>query len=171
MGCLVEDKYIQTAIASDLNKRFADPIRQSLYYQVKDEWTDRTKTGLFYPNDKLVKKVDLTRIKNIIWKIVRGIYFHEKETVLPNHAKNYIRIMDPQQNHPKEVSKIFEKVKSQKDKGKYKRLFAYKILESSPIGTYAIRLLFWSQIMFLIIFHGAECKCSDCMPVHNSDKK
>lgn len=165
LGCVVEDQYIREALQEDFREKFKNPKRQLLYHQVKKEFKDRTEGGIYYPNGKLGKKVDLKRIDNVVWKVVRGIFYHEKGIILDEKARPYIRIMDPQQDHPKEVIELFELIKSKEEKGQYGRLFAYKIAESNPPGIYSMGLIFWNHVMFLVIFHAPGCPCEECIAI------
>jgi hypothetical protein len=163
---LSEDPYIQKAIHEDLKRKFKDPRKLPLYRMVEKEFRETTDAGLYYPAPKLTKKFNRKRVENVIWKIVRGLYFYETGSFLPEKSDRYIRVIDPQQSHPKEVSDLFELVKSRPEKGNYGRLFAYKILKSDPVGIYTIGFIFWNQVMFFVMFHGPECVCKTCKPEH-----
>ena len=90
-------------------------------------------------------KVEGYRIERIIWKITRGLYFHEYNELLPENTIHIIEFYD-QYHKPREE---FNFVRDTESRGKYPGVFDYKILDTDKYIMWG--LLFWDYYIAFII--------------------
>jgi hypothetical protein len=57
-------------------------------------------SGLVLARNKVVKRLDGARISRVAWKIVRGLYFHHHDEVLPAKAATRVSLTPPDQVPP-----------------------------------------------------------------------
>ena len=54
-----------------------------LYQAVRREF-EKQPSGLHLPGGRVVKRFQGERVNRVVWKLVRGLYFHEMSSVLPD---------------------------------------------------------------------------------------
>ena len=57
-------------------------------------------SGLYLPNNKVLKRFDGVRLSRITWNIIRGLYFYHFKEFLPEEIKKHIRIVSPGEQPP-----------------------------------------------------------------------
>jgi hypothetical protein len=117
--------------------------------------------GVWLPPGRLFKKFDSERIGRVVWKIVRGLWFIERRSVLPERTKSRFRIYSRDDPPDPMLAPLLRSER----KGEYPFVFAYWSLRTLGRGgriweTWA--LSFWDSFLFFVIFHCSTCSCSDC---------
>jgi hypothetical protein len=118
--------------------------------------------GIILPASKVAKIVDANRLHNVIWKIIRGLYFRHHGVILPWFWNCGIRITVPGETPPEEFLALTGNglLRSQ---GRYPGVFAYsmhKFPEVNDLHYWAF--LLWDRIIITAAFHDVECKCEYC---------
>ena len=80
--------------------------------------------GLVLPGGKVVKRFDSNRIERVIWKIVRGLFFHHHGKTLPQKLKLTWTFTGPDDGPPPEHFQNF--TPNHSSYGKYPGVFAYQ---------------------------------------------
>lgn len=103
------------------------------------------------PDPLILKRVEGARVRRVIWKVVRGLYFHETSMVLPEATWRKTEIIEPVRASVRE-NPVWEAVKAQPGKGVYPDVFDYKYLEvvAKHGRLHLWGLLLWGQIMVFV---------------------
>ena len=80
---LYQDSYSGSSVYDDVKKRFDEGKKVPLVYKMFNEF-DESPSGLILPGGKALKRFDGKRISRVVWKIVRGLYYIEKNLILPD---------------------------------------------------------------------------------------
>jgi hypothetical protein len=81
-------------------------------------------SGLVLPDGKVVKRFDPTRIECVIWKIVRGLFFHHHGKTLPQKLNLTWTFTGPDDGPPPEHFQFFDS--NHPSHGKYPGVFVYQ---------------------------------------------
>jgi len=124
-----------------------------LHFGILKEF-DKKPSGLVLPPGVIAKRYDGTRVRRVIWKIVRGLYFRERSIVLSESSRRRIRLYDPGQKPGDE----FFLVPSEIELGSYPGVFAARRRfvddPKNRGGIYC--LLFWDKIVATVVFETHE---------------
>lgn len=136
--------------------QFRSGRRQGLVRRILSSMTDRP-SGLHLPNGGGLMRLDGARVKRVMWKIVRGLYFIEHQAILPASTPYYVESKEPGNSSTGEFDDIWELVKSQPQKGDYPGVFAYKHLfaEEDSARLHAWGMLWWDSQMWFVAHHAS----------------
>jgi hypothetical protein len=161
---LDEDYFVHSLMAFALGSHSGNElykhVREKVYVgqsrkliaQVLKEFEARP-SGLALPGNMVVKRFDPDRIHRIIWKIVRGLYFHHYGKPLPEDLKTNMTLTSPEQMPPKHFL-MFTGLPGNTSHGNYPGVFAYQFqsfTEAEPNSHYWA-LLLWDRIIVTIVF-------------------
>jgi hypothetical protein len=151
------------SILKDMGDRFRKGHQILLGQTVLKEF-DFKPSGLVLPGGKIAKRFDGKRVKRILWKIIRGLYFHEFKTLLPESRSFSFEVVSP--GYP--PSDIFLLLGDTPRRGHHKAVFDYTY---ATIGSVTLKadvhvwgLLFWDRLICLGFFHDPSCECKACKP-------
>jgi hypothetical protein len=118
--------------------------------------------GVWLPPGTAIMRFSGARVTRISWKIVRGLWFAERRTVLPAEQKVSWRIYT-RDDPPPPIT--YPLLRTEPKSKKYAGVFTYWSLATAGANgkqweTWA--LLFWDATMFFGVFHNPSCRCSDC---------
>ena len=147
--------YAGDAIYQRTLEQFRNGRNSGLVHRVLQEFEPRP-SGLVLPVNKVVKRLDGARISRVAWKIVRGLYFHHNNAVLPATAALWVSLTPPG-DVPPEHFLHFVGLPDNPSHGRYPGIFDYKF-QMFPEGHYWA-LLFWDRIIMTVIFHDPACTC------------
>lgn len=106
-----EDYFVQTLLplcfgseAGDLllekaRRNYAKGRNHLLMHKVYDEFDERP-GGIILPPNLIKKNLDSERVHRILWKIVRGLYFHHFKKALSENAWSRINLVPPGEAPP-----------------------------------------------------------------------
>jgi len=125
--------------------------RVALGYRVLKQFL-KDLSGLVLPHGLVAMRVEGSRLKRVIWKIVRGLYRIETSQVLPEDTPFMVEIVEPENRDPSKHEKFWEAVKAQPSKGVYGAIFDYKHLHlvSGKAEVHVWGLLLWDRIMVFV---------------------
>ena len=112
--------------------------------------------NLYLPAGYIAKRFERSRIENVIWKVVRGLYYTRKSQLLPLAANHFIEIVPPNQEPSSEWFDMWDAVRAQPSEGQYQGVFAYKYLEacesddSGAVRLHLWGLLLWDRLMIFV---------------------
>lgn len=113
--------------------------------------------GVLLPRDKIGKHFEGERVKIIVLKIVRGLYFHDYNDFLPEDVPSVVKVVPPNERPPDHFVTLLA---SKPSMGQYPGVFYYKTAHANHIHYWA--MLFWGAIIAIAAFHDPLCKCYDC---------
>ena len=129
-----------------------------LYEMVRREF-DKFPSGLRLPGGRVVKRFDGARVNRVAWKLVRGLYFHQTASVLPEDTPFTTEIIEPERaRETTGRNPLWEKVKSQPPCGSYGGVFDSKYFVGEVDGKklHSWGMILWDKIMIFIAHHDPE---------------
>jgi hypothetical protein len=109
--------------------------------------------GLHLPNDRVVLRIDGDRIKRVIWKIIRGLWFLEYQSSLPKETRYLIVIQEPENKDTPQFEEFWNIVRAQPSRGKYQAVFAHKYFRFEEYGEvlHGWAMLLWDSVIVYCI--------------------
>ena len=143
------------ALQFDRTEKIRSGSRRGLAARVAREFEERP-SGLHLPSGLVMKRADGTRIERIAWKLARGLYFVENDSVLPAGTKFLVDLVVPPNRTPKKLIDFWDAVRARPSIGEYQAVFAYKYLkaedeqnpQSPPIHVWA--MLLWDAMILYV---------------------
>ena len=163
LGPLALGSYSGNAILRDIDHQMKRPqgYGKRIGQMILKEF-DRRPGGIILPHSKVAKRFDGKRIWRIIWKITRGLYFHEKGQFLPEKTPRLFDIVSPGDKPSSELSYVLRTP----SRGQHPGVFDYKFMNIPEINNMHLwSMLLWDRIIIFIAFHDPECPCSKCKDV------
>lgn len=100
------------------------------------------------------------RVNRVVWKIVRGLFFHKFERILVDETSRDIHIVDPKTRPPS----VFDVLADQPMLGDYPGVLDYKCTQIPEVDNlHYWALLLWDRIIVLVAFHDPPCTCERCV--------
>lgn len=117
------------------------------------------------PNDEVLYQYDTGRVRRFAWKVVRGLYYLDLDSVLPEEMRGEIHIVNPA-NLPEDLARIgwFAAVRDTEPLADYGRVFDYKWLgwKDGDLRGHAVAMLLWDGLIIATLFHDPTCQCGHC---------
>jgi len=114
------------------------------------------KVGNIYIPNCISLTIEGERIKKVIWKIIRGLYFLQNNSVLLEDTYHGIVLLTPEDlKNDIESRKIWESwnsVLKQESKGRHRRIFDYKYIAFKEQNTELWSILLWDRIIIFAYF-------------------
>ena len=145
--------YSANAYFLEMKENIKKGKKLGLMFKIVKEFEFRP-SGLYLPNNKMIKRMEGKRIQRVIWKIVRGLYFYHFNHVIPETLKGDFRVIFPGDQIPPDFADIV----SEPTHGKYPGVFDYRFikipdsLENNLYNYHYWALLLWDKILFLVVF-------------------
>jgi hypothetical protein len=149
------------AVWNQVFKKYKQGRNVPLAEKVRREFR-REVGGIILPRSKIAKLVDANRFHDVIWKIIRGLYFHHHKVILPKFWTCSITVTPPNETPPDHFMALTQNGLLQ-DRGAYRRVFAYSMHvfpEANNLHYWAF--LIWDRIIVTAAFHDVQCSCADC---------
>ena len=148
----------------DLNKKFAKKQSKKLLNRIWNQF-EKEPSGIILPKGKIALRYERGRIENVIWKIIKGLYFIEYNEYLHDQVARTIKLIVPGDQPPIE---FLMTLANERGRGRHKGLFDYKMMKISGddeiskwiLHYWAFRL--WERVIFTIAFHDPDCGCDKC---------
>jgi hypothetical protein len=90
-----------------IHEKFWNKEKVPLVHKVLKEFESRP-SGLVLPPDKMIKRYEGERIRRVAWKIVRGLYFHHHDKVLPENLTVSCSVTTPDEEPPEHFKMFIE---------------------------------------------------------------
>ncbi|MFC1862987.1 hypothetical protein ACFL1Z_03435 [Thermodesulfobacteriota bacterium] len=150
------------AIADYHAKKFRSGKSVGLGKKILKQLSDQPGT-LYLPRNQVTVRVEGARINRVAWKIIRGLYWIEKGSLLPENTKYYFELIEPENRDKSVFSEIWEIVKAQPSKGIYAGVFDYKYFHAKKGGMqlHLWGMLLWDRIMLFISHHNPNSIVDD----------
>jgi hypothetical protein len=163
---LAMESYPGKAIFEDISNQFKRPQGKRIGEMIRKEFDDRP-SGLILPAGKVVKRFSGDRIWRVVWKIVRGLFFHEYGRFLP---ENTPRVFDNVSVGDRPPEK-FVPILASPPRGKYPAVFDYKFICVPELNNFhAWAMLFWDRLIKFACFHDPNCQCDLCTKHSDAEK-
>lgn len=155
---------IGAVLKSDMARRYRGGSwehRERLARMVLGEF-DRQPSGIWLPAGYVAKHVDARRGENVLWKILRGLFYHEHERVLPADTTFRLEVL-AEDSLPPEYE-AFTVLESRAHES-HRPFFDYRFWagELDGIEAQVWGLLLWQKILGVCVFHDPGCSCSECV--------
>ncbi len=158
---LARGSYAGNAVLKDVIEKFHRGEKVPLVKKVLAEFNPRP-SGLIIPG-KVVKRFEGKRLKRILLKIVRGLYFHHYGQYLPEELIADTKIISPDNQPPDHFTIALG---DKPEHGRHPGIFTYKFTKFSEVNNFHYwGMLLWDRIIIIVMFHDPACKCSQCIPV------
>lgn len=155
---LAKGSYSGDGIWNDIAQRLRRAQGQRIGQMILREFEERP-SGLYLPGGKVIKRFDAKRVKRVVWKIVRGLFYKEHARFLPEEPPRLLKFVSVGEKPPPE----FQAVRSTQSKGQYPNVFDYKYIVISELDNFHLwAMLFWDRLIKLVAFHDPECECETC---------
>ncbi len=141
------------ALAQDRAEKLRRRGRLALLYEKVRREFEKHPGGLHLPGGRVVKRFQGDRINRVAWKLVRGLYFHETNSVLADDTPFTTEIIEPERaRETSGANLVWEKVKSQAPLGSYGGVFEYKYFVGDAHGKklHSWGMILWDKIMIFI---------------------
>lgn len=156
IGPAVMESYSGGALWRAISDKYDRPQNRRLAEKVYKEF-DKRPSGLYLPFGKVAKQFETNRVKRVVWKIVRGLFFKETKQTLPEDLIFKFDMLSPGETPSPE----YDLLRSVPALGDYPGVFDYRYVGISD-KMYIWSLLFWDRIIMFVGFHVPWCKCSVC---------
>ena len=144
----------------DVFKKYSNGVKCSLVHKTLNEF-ERSPSGLILPENLVAKRFEGERLHRVAWKIIRGLYFHHFNLVLPEYNLNSISIILPDQVPPKEFLIALGDLDGL---GSYPGVFDYKFIQVKELDNFNYwAMLLWDRIILIFSFHGLDSSCDHCL--------
>jgi len=146
-----------TALVSHHAAKFRGGRSQGLGHTVLREFEVQP-SGLHLPQGLVIKRVQGQRISRVVWKLTRGLYFHETSSVLGTSTPHTMEIVEPERaRQVAGQNAVWEAVKAQPPRGSYGGVFEYKYLEgdAEPGRLHCWGMLLWDNVMIFVAHHDS----------------
>jgi|GEM_PF-813213 len=147
LGPLAHESSSGRSLAKDIKKLARRPQSRPLYLKVLDEFQEAP-GGIVLPPWLIGKRYDGPRIRRVIWKITRGLFLHEKGSILSENLPGRIELFGPKDKPPDLFLQSLSPLPSH---GQYSGVFDYKYVELSSqkaaIHGHYWGLLFWDTVL------------------------
>lgn len=141
--------YSGDSVLKDIFQKHQEGRQIGLTKKVLNEF-ERRPSGIILPNGKVVKRLEGARVYRVAWKIVRGLYFMNEGSVLPESTPNNLQIIAPGERPPD----LFFALNDKTNLGDYPGVFDYRYAQFPEANNmYLWAMLFWDRIIMLIAFH------------------
>lgn len=109
-------------------------------------------SGLVLPRGLVAVRLDGERVKRVVWKIVRGLYFLEYGTALDERTRFYVELKEPENRDPSELDRLWNVVLTQPSRGPYQAVFAHKhlLVERGDTALYLWAMLWWDRVIVFV---------------------
>ena len=127
---------------------------------------DSRPSGLYLPHGKVIKRQDGDAIKRVSWKIVRGLYFHHHNEILPKEFSCVgCTLTAPGERPPEHLQHALSFVNGKKH-GRYPGVFDYLFcaIDTDAGKRYYWAFLIWDRVIITVYFHDPwSCQCEFCI--------
>ena len=159
-----KDSYAGSSLLRDIFKKYEHGVKRSLVHKTLNEF-ERNPSGLILPSNLVAKRIEGNRLHRVAWKIVRGLYFHHFDKVLPEGKLNSLSVILPDQVPPKEFLIALGDLDGL---GKYPGVFDYKFRQVPELDNFNYwSMLLWDRIILIMPFHGLDCSCASCQEIRS----
>jgi hypothetical protein len=147
LGPLAKSSYAGNELWEDISHQMSRSESKKLILKILKEF-ERRPSGIILPHGKVGKRYNVKRTGRIIWKITRGLFYKEKEKILPEDTIHYIgRILGKYEKPTEELILVASTAPS---KGQYFKVFDYKYINQDNLYLWAMR--FWDSLTVSIMF-------------------
>ena len=149
--------YSANSVWQDLKKGYLRPQGKRLGEMILREY-DLRPGALVLPFNKVAKRFDGQRVRRVLWKITRGLFFHEYSSYLPENLPRNIELVSVGEKPPEQ----FALVADAPTKGLYPAVFDFRYIEFPEFHFHVWAFLLWDNIITIMMFHDPACDCEDC---------
>lgn len=160
---LTKESYSGDRILKDIAQRLRRVQGQRIGQMVLKEFEERP-SGLYLPNGKVIKRFDGKRVKRVVWKIIRGLFYKEQARFLPEETPRLMKFVSVGEKPPPE----FQAVRDTPSRGQYPGVFDYKYIVIPELTNFNLwAMLLWDRLIILVAFHDPLCECAICGKLKN----
>ena len=157
-----QGSYSGTSLLQDIFKKYQAGVKRSLVHKTLDEF-ERHPSGLILPSNLVAKRIEGERIHRVAWKIIRGLYFHHFDKILPENTLNSLSIIPPDQVPPEAFLVALGDLDGF---GRHPGVFDYKFRQVTELDNFNYwAVLLWDRIILIMQFHGLDCPCASCQEI------
>lgn len=145
VGGTAQDTPTGQWLLEDIVTKLSRQDAQGLRNTIMSEFSDNV-SGIYLPRGLIAKKLVRARVDRVVWKIIRGLYFHHYSQYLDQDSRHKISYYQMGRDSPPEEYKLMGDAPLL---GQYRDVFAYRfktvVDEGSTSGMWA--LFFWKAFI------------------------
>lgn len=158
IGPLTMESHSGGSLFRELSGQYREGRNVPLHRRIFSEFETQP-SGLILPGGKVVKRFDPERVWRVVWKITRGLYFHEYGNFLPESTPRLFEVVSPGEKPPD----AFFLLPDEPVRGLYPGVFDYKFRQFAEFNnSHLWAMLFWDRLIVLVVFHDPSCRCETC---------
>ncbi len=159
MAPFAQSSYAGNALLKKVFAKYEEGIKRGLVHKVLQEFEHKP-SGIALPKNLIAKRFEGNRVHRVAWKIIRGLYFHHFNEVLPEWVLNDLEIVSPDCPPPKEFLICLS---DNPTYGQYPGVFDYKFAKFPEVHNFNYwAMLLWDRIILIVKFHDLTCDCEQC---------
>ncbi len=126
---------------------------------------DQRPGGLHLPQYLVAKTFDGPRVHRVMWKIVRGLFFHHDGRFLPENTPHNWDAFGRPEDVPRGIQEMLNL--DLDIHGVEKSVFAYRFVnvQGEDMKAWWWDMLLWGSVMVVVPFHDPTCDCGICVKV------
>ncbi len=152
------------ALRRDRRRRFRSMGKPGLvlFEKVLAEF-EQQPGGLYLPPGLVAKTFDRPRVHRVMWKIVRGLFFHHVGRFLPENTPHNCRLYGRRRDVPPHIQEMLDLALV--IHGVEKSVFAYRFakVQGEDMKAWWWEMLLWESVMVVVPFHDPTCNCGTCV--------
>ena len=157
-----KDSYSGNVLLHEIFGKYHSGQKQGLVHKVRQEFEHRP-SGLVLPSGLVAKRIEGNRVHRVAWKIIRGLYFHHYNEVLPEYTPTGLEIVPPDRPPPKE---FIIGLPDHPVHGRHPGVFDYKFAKFPEVHNFNYwAMLLWDRIILIVKFHDPSCDCKRCSEI------
>jgi hypothetical protein len=148
------------ALGQDVAAMVRKGKQRKLIQKIIEEFEERP-SGLILPPERIVKRIEYKRIHRVAWKIIRGLFFHHHEKMLPEDTPHKLIEMIMPGDGP---GKYLPFIVDQSSQGAYPGVFDYKIFHCPQLQKWpnVWALLLWDRVILIEAFQNPLAALPSC---------
>lgn len=159
MAPFARGSYAGNALLKEVFAKYNAGEKRGLVHKVLKEFEHKP-SGIVLPSSLIAKRLEGDRVHRVAWKIIRGLYFHHFNEVLPEWVPNGLEIVPPDRPPPKE---FLIGLPDNPIHGQYPGVFDYKFAKFPEVHNFNYwAMLLWDRIILIVKFHDPTCNCEHC---------
>ena len=137
----------------DFERRARKPQSRAMMRKILREFSNVSQGGIHLPNGRFEQQYDEYRIQRVVLKIVRGLFYIDRKTFMPEGNAKDIRLCLGEEDAI-ELYRLLWQIAPLK--AVYPKVFSYKYFPLDDCHLWS--LLFWEALMFCVAFEEPSVK-------------
>lgn len=154
LGPLAMRTVAGSALMRDIFEQGKRPQGLRIVEMIRKEFT-ASPGGIHLPPGRVAKQFDGDRVRNVVWKIIRELFFVEKKMVLPEDTPVTFQFLANDDPAPPYLHLIDQ----QPSRDRCPSVFDFKYTQVPEVhNSHWWALLFWDKLIAIVVFHDPSSR-------------